>query len=407
MLLNPAAVATTLQGGLATLDTTNVDAARAELARRQIVDEAPLVATLADAAGLAPEDRAAIVATAAGWVRTVRARGSLGLMESVLSEYGLDSEEGLALMTLAEALLRVPDPDTADALVADKIGPGDWAEYIGRSASRLVDGATLGLALTGRVIGPKAAHGAVGRATRRLGAPVIRQATRAAMRQMGRQFVLGETIEDALRRARAEEGRGRTYSYDMLGEAAMTAQNAQGFLRSYARAIEAIAGEARGRPIRRAPGISIKLSALHPRYEEAQGDRVMSELVPRVAGLARAAAAGIGLNVDAEEQDRLELSLDVIGAVLGDPGLAGWDGFGVVVQAYGKRALPVIDWLDAVAEQLDRRLMVRLVKGAYWDTEVKRAQVEGLEGFPVFTDKAASDVSYLACAARLIASPRR
>ena len=369
--------------------------------------EAPLLDTLAEAAALTEAGRSAIVAEAAGWVRDVRARGSLGLMESMLAEYGLDSDEGLALMTLAEALLRVPDGATADALVADKVGPGDWAEHIGRSASRLVDGATLGLALTGRVIGREDAQGVIRRATRRLGAPVIRQAARAAMRQMGRQFVLGETIGEALSRARSEEGRGRTYSYDMLGEAAMTAHDADAFHQAYAGAIAAIAELAGGRPVARAPGISIKLSALHPRYEESQRDRVLADLVPCVVALSRAAAeAGIGLNVDAEEQARLELSLDVVEAVASDPGLEGWDGLGVVVQAYGRRALPVIDWLSALADRLDRRLMVRLVKGAYWDTEVKRAQVEGLADFPVFTAKGASDVSYLACARRLIASPR-
>ncbi|KIT16869.1 bifunctional proline dehydrogenase/L-glutamate gamma-semialdehyde dehydrogenase PutA [Jannaschia aquimarina] len=396
-------------GGLSVMTDPNTGRSdiRAAIRACHRAPEGPLVSDLAEAAALSDAARAAIVARAADWVRAVRAKGSLGLMESVLSEYGLDSEEGLALMTLAEALLRVPDATTADALVADKIAPGDWAEHIGHSASRLVDGATLGLALTGRVIGRDDAQGVIQRATRRLGAPVIRQATRAAMRQMGRQFVLGETIEDALSRARAEEAKGRTYSYDMLGEAAMTAADAGGFFDAYRAAIHAIAKVVNGRPIEAAPGISIKLSALHPRYEAAQRTRVIAELVPRVADLARAAAAaGIGLNIDAEEQDRLDLSLDVIEAVATDAALDGWDGFGVVVQAYGRRALPVIDWLGDLSSRTGRRLMVRLVKGAYWDTEVKHAQVEGLADFPVFTAKGASDVSYLACARKLIGSPR-
>ncbi|WP_308916667.1 bifunctional proline dehydrogenase/L-glutamate gamma-semialdehyde dehydrogenase PutA [Jannaschia sp. LMIT008] len=365
--------------------------------------EAPLVDRLAAATGLGEAERAAIVATAADWVDTIRAGGELGLMESVLVEYGLSTDEGVALMTLAEAMLRVPDAPTADALVADKIGSGDWALHMGHSASTLVNGSTLGLALTGQVLRRDRAEGLMRRATSRLGAPVIRTATRAAMRQMGRQFVLGQTIEDALDRAAASEAKGFAHSYDMLGEAAITDADADGFRRAYATAIDAIAGHAKGRAIRDAPGISIKLSALHPRYEWAQRDAVMRELVPHVTALARqAAAAGLGLNVDAEEQDRLVLSLDVIEAVLADPGLAGWDGFGIVVQAYGKRALATIDWIHDLAADLDRRVMVRLVKGAYWDAEVKHAQVEGLDGFPVFTAKAASDVSYLACARRLL-----
>ncbi len=381
--------------------------ARLAIRARHRMEEGALVRDLARDAGLDAAARAGIVERSAAWVRALRRRGSLGLMESVLAEYGLSSEEGLALMTLAEAFLRVPDGRTADALVADKVGPGDWAEHIGHSASRLVNGSTLGLALTGRVLAPGEARGVAARATQRLGAPVIRAATRAAMREMGRQFVLGRDIAEALARARPMERRGALHSYDMLGEAAMTRADADAFHASYAGAIAAVSEAAGGRAVREAPGVSVKLSALHPRYEWAQRDRVMAELVPRVASLARAAAAGgIGLNVDAEEQGRLELSLDVFEAVLRDPALAGWDGLGFVVQAYGKRAMAVIDWLDALAARHDRRIMVRLVKGAYWDGEIKLAQTEGLEDFPVLTAKAATDVSFLACARRLLAAPR-
>ncbi|MFN7177822.1 MAG: proline dehydrogenase family protein, partial [Thermaurantiacus sp.] len=240
-------------------------------------------------------------------------------------------------------------------------------------------------------------------AIRRLGEPVIRTAMQRAMREMGRQFVLGQTIDAALDRARALEVKGYSYSYDMLGEAAMTAEDADRYARSYADAIAAIAKACTRGDVRMNPGISIKLSALHPRYEVAQEARVMAELVPVVRDLARAArAANMGMNIDAEEQDRLALSLQVIGAVLADPELAGWDGFGVVVQAYGKRAGATIDWLYQQAVRLDRRIMVRLVKGAYWDTEMKRAQVEGFDDFPLFTSKTATDVSYIANAAKLI-----
>ena len=387
------------------MNVIDAPAPRAAVRAAHLAPEGTLVADLVARVPLDAAARAGVVGRAAGYVRAIRADGSLGLMESVLAEYGLSTDEGLALMTLAEALLRVPDDPTADALVADKIGPGDWAEHIGRSASMLVNGSTLGLALTGRVLAHDAAEGLVHRATRRLGAPVIRTATRAAMREMGRQFVLGQTIEEAMARARTSEARGVLHSYDMLGEAALTEADARGFHRSYAAAIAALAeGRTGGGPVRDAPGISIKLSALHPRYEWAKRDRVLAELVPRVRDLARAArAADLGLNVDAEEQDRLEISLDVIEAVLADPELAGWDGFGIVVQAYGKRALPVIDWFDHLTRAVPgRRTMVRLVKGAYWDGEVKHAQVEGLAGFPVLTAKAASDVSYLACAQALL-----
>jgi RHH-type transcriptional regulator, proline utilization regulon repressor / proline dehydrogenase / delta 1-pyrroline-5-carboxylate dehydrogenase len=327
-------------------------------------------------------------------------------MEVFLAEYGLSTDEGVALMCLAEALLRVPDAATMDDLIEDKIAPSEWGRHLGHSASPLVNASTWALMLTGKVLAEDREPGIAATlrsAVKRLGEPVIRAAVQRAMKEMGQQFVLGQTIAEAIRRGRAKAAQGFTFSYDMLGEAAMTAQDAAHYLAAYRGAIAALAAEARSDDIRANPGISIKLSALHPRYEEWQRARVMAELAPTVLSLARQAkAARMGLNIDAEEADRLELSLDLIDTVLSDPSLAGWDGFGVVVQGYGKRAAAVIDWLHALATRLDRRIMVRLVKGAYWDTEVKRAQVDGLPDFPVWTRKAATDVAYICCAEKLL-----
>ena len=372
--------------------------------------EAPLLERLIGAAGLDGADRARISAEGASLVRQIRADVRPGLMEVFLAEYGLSTEEGIALMCLAEALLRVPDAETMDALIEDKIAPSDWGRHLGRSASSLVNASTWALMLTGKVLEDRE-PGIVGHlrgAVKRLGEPVIRRAVRQAMKEMGRQFVLGETINAAMERAAKMEAQGYSYSYDMLGEAAKTAEDAMRYAQSYSRAIAAIGAAAASDDIRDNPGISVKLSALHPRYEVAQEARVMAELVPVVRDLARqAAAARMGFNIDAEEADRLTLSLKVIEAVLADPALAGWDGFGVVVQAYGRRAGAVLDWLHALAERLDRKIMVRLVKGAYWDAEIKRAQVLGLADFPVFTRKEATDVSYIANAKKLFAMTDR
>ena len=368
-------------------------------------DQAKALTKLIARAGLSDEDRLKITASATDLVVRIRDGGRPGLMEVFLAEYGLSTEEGIALMCLAEALLRVPDPETIDALIEDKIAPSDWGRHLGQSSSPLVNASTWALLLTGRVLdeAEPGIAGAIRGAIKRLGEPVIRRAARQAMREMGQQFVLGQTMPDALDRARGMEAKGYTYSYDMLGEAARTAKDADRYAKAYANAIRDIANAATGDDIRSRPGISIKLSALHPRYEVAQSDRVLSELAPRVADLAAAAAAAnIGLNIDAEEADRLELSLDVIEQVLQDSRLEKWDGFGVVVQAYGPRAPAVIDHLYALAERFDRRMMVRLVKGAYWDTEIKHAQTIGAAGFPVFTSKAATDISYIACARQLI-----
>ncbi len=372
-------------------------------------DEDSVLAGLVETAALDGAARGRISDRAAGMVRKIRGGGRPGMAEAFLAEYGLSTEEGIALMCLAEAMLRVPDAPTIDALIEDKIAPSDWGRHLGQSASSMVNASTWALMLTGRVL-QDAQPGMAGHlrgAMKRLGEPVIRSAVARAMRELGSQFVLGEDIDRAMARATKLEARGYSYSYDMLGEAARTALDAERYMVAYEGAIGAIGRAARGNDIRSNPGISIKLSALHPRYEEAQRDRVMAELVPRVARLARMARdAGIGLNIDAEEADRLALSCEVIAEVLADEALAGWEGFGVVVQAYGPRAGAVIDWLEGLAGHLDRRLMVRLVKGAYWDTEIKRAQVLGVEGFPVFTRKAATDVSYLGCARKLLGAAR-
>ena len=356
-------------------------------------------------AKLPAEARAEITKQAADLVRAIRGTTQPGLMEVFLAEYGLSTDEGVALMCLAEALLRVPDADTIDALIEDKIAPSDWGRHMGHSTSSLVNASTWALMLTGRVLdddqpGPVRHLRA---AIKRLGEPVIRTAVSRAMKEMGRQFVLGEDINAAMERAAGMEKKGFTYSYDMLGEAARTEGDAKRYHLSYSRAISAIATACPHADIRKNPGISVKLSALHPRYEVAQEQAVMRDLVPRLRALALLAkSAGMGLNVDAEEADRLALSLDVIDHVMSEPALAGWDGFGVVVQAFGPRAATVIDTLYDMATRHDRRIMVRLVKGAYWDTEIKRAQVEGIDGFPVFTQKAATDVSYISNARRLL-----
>ena len=381
-------------------------AIRAAMRAAILEDEPRAVRGRVETAGLTRADRESIVARAIDLVRTTRARAGASIMQGFLAEYGLSTREGVALMCLAEALLRVPDTETIDALIEDKIG----ASHLGHSSSPLVNASTWALLLTGKVLG-ETEHGLAGAlhdAIKRLGEPVIRAAVAQAMRELGHQFVLGRDMREAKTRAAAMETHGYSFSYDMLGEAARTESDARRYHLAYSDSISALAGVGRDAGISGRPGVSVKLSALHARYEFAQRARVMTEVVARLRSLALLAqSAGIGLNVDAEEADRLDLSLDVVEAVLADPVLAGWDGFGVVVQAYGKRAPYVIDWLHELAGQLERRIMVRLVKGAYWDTEVKRAQVLGLDGFPIFTRKAATDVSFLACTRRLLAMTDR
>ncbi|MEE9313841.1 MAG: bifunctional proline dehydrogenase/L-glutamate gamma-semialdehyde dehydrogenase PutA [Rhizobiaceae bacterium] len=348
---------------------------------------------------------------AAELVERIRADSDASMMELFLGEYGLSSDEGVALMCLAEALLRVPDGATMDALIEDKIAPSKWDHHLGQSHSSLVNASTWALFMTGRVLDEEGGAGVVSvlrGAIKRLGEPIIRQAVTRVMKELGKQFVLGETIQSAMKQAKQQEQKGFTYSYDMLGEAARTEADAKQYHLAYSQAIGELAKASHSENIQQNPGISIKLSALHPRYETMQRERVMDELVPRALSLAALAkSAGIGFNIDAEEAGRLDLSLDVIEALLSDPSLKGWSGFGVVVQAYGQRATYVLDWLYALTDSLNRQIMVRLVKGAYWDTEIKLAQVEGHDGFSVFTQKASTDVSYICCAKKLLAMTDR
>ena len=378
---------------------------RASMRAATLMEETSVVRECIAAAGLTGADRAAIVARAVDLVRTVRASTGTSVMQGFLVEYGLSSREGVALMCLAEALLRVPDTKTIDALIEDKIGASDWAAHLGHSTSPVVNATTWALLLTGKVLGDAEGglSGALHQAVKRLGEPVIRAAVTHAMRELEHRFVLGRDMGEAKARAEAMEAQGYSYSYDMLGEAAYTEAEARRYHLAYSDSIAALGNYDGWTGIRERPGVSVKLSALHARYEFGQRDRVMTELVGRLRSLALLAkSAGIGLNVDAEEADRLDLSLDIFEAVLVDPALAGWDGFGVVVQAYGKRAPYVVDWLYELAGQLERRIMVRLVKGAYWDSEIKRAQTLGLDGFPVFTRKVGTDVAYLACTRKLL-----
>ncbi|TAN27791.1 MAG: trifunctional transcriptional regulator/proline dehydrogenase/L-glutamate gamma-semialdehyde dehydrogenase [Castellaniella sp.] len=342
-------------------------------------------------------------------VQALRDKRTGGGVEGVIQEFSLSSQEGVALMCLAEALLRIPDRATRDALIRDKISRGDWKAHVGESQSLFVNAATWGLLVTGKLVGVHSEQN-LSRALTRLiakgGEPLIRRGVNMAMRLMGEQFVAGQTIASALANGRKLEDVGFRYSYDMLGEAATTAEDAAYYYKSYQQAIHAIGKSAQGRGIYEGPGISIKLSALHPRYARAQRDRAMSELLPRMLDLAVLARHyDIGLNIDAEEADRLELSLDLLEAMCFDERLRGWNGIGFVVQAYQKRCPFVIDFLIDLARRSKHRLMVRLVKGAYWDSEIKRAQVDGLEGYPVYTRKVHTDVSYLACARKLLSAP--
>jgi RHH-type proline utilization regulon transcriptional repressor/proline dehydrogenase/delta 1-pyrroline-5-carboxylate dehydrogenase len=370
-------------------------------------DEAIAAGLLDQASGDADGERR-IDAYATRLIEGIRSNaGGLGGIEDFLHAYSLSTKEGLALMVLAEALLRVPDAATADRLIEDKLATGDWSSHNVKSSALLVSASAWTLGITARIIQPGETPDTILESLlKRLGLPAVRAATRQAMRLLASHFVLGQTIESALDRARTE--RAARYSFDMLGEGARTAADAERYFASYAHAIDAIAANAGSAASASRPSISVKLSALHPRFEAISRDQVMTELVPRALELVRMARAHeLNFTIDAEEADRLELTLVVIAAVLPDPSLRGWDGFGLAVQAYLKRAPAVIDWLGETARGLGRRLMVRLVKGAYWDTEVKRAQERGLPDYPVFTRKAMTDLCYVACTRKLLAARAR
>jgi RHH-type proline utilization regulon transcriptional repressor/proline dehydrogenase/delta 1-pyrroline-5-carboxylate dehydrogenase len=385
------------------------DALRRRITEATRPPETGCVPPLIAAARMDEEALAATRATAARLIGALRAKRHGGPVEGLMQEYALSSEEGVALMCLAEALLRIPDTATRDALIRDKIGGGDWRAHLGQSPSLFVNAATWGLVVTGSLTSlanETGLSGALARLVARGGEPLIRGGVDVAMRLLGEQFVMGETIPKALARARKLEAIGFRHSYDMLGEAAATAADARRYRDDYAAAIHAIGAAAEGRGPIEGPGISIKLSALHPRYSRAQRQRMLTELYPVLLDLVRLARRyDIGINLDAEEAERLEPSLDLLEALCREPNLAGWGGIGFVVQAYQKRAPFVLDWIVAVARETGHRLMVRLVKGAYWDAEIKRAQIDGLAGYPVFTRKVHTDVSYLACARRMLAAP--
>ncbi len=373
--------------------------------RRPETECLPLL--MAFAASAQPQEVQALATRLVQVLRGKRQKKTSGV-EALVQEYSLSSQEGVALMCLAEALLRIPDRATRDALIRDKVSKGDWRAHTD-SPSLFVNAATWGLMITGKLVGVHSEQklgGALTRLIARGGEPLIRQGVNTAMRMMGEQFVTGQTIAAALANSRKLEEKGFRYSYDMLGEAATTEADAQRYLQAYEQAIHAIGHAAQGRGIYEGPGISIKLSALHPRYSRAQRERVMQELYPRLLQLAELARQyDIGLNIDAEEADRLEISLDLLEQLCFAPTLAGWNGIGFVVQAYQRRAFFVLDWIIDLARRSKHRLMVRLVKGAYWDSEIKRAQVDGLEDYPVYTRKIHTDVSYLACARKLLEAP--
>ncbi|QSQ52776.1 bifunctional proline dehydrogenase/L-glutamate gamma-semialdehyde dehydrogenase PutA [Xanthomonas translucens pv. undulosa] len=390
-------------------------ALRAAITAAWLKDEAEHVRELLEQARLPAADQAKVQALAADLVTRVRARAQdQGAIEAFMRQYDLGSEEGVLLMCVAEALLRIPDQETADKLIRDKLGDADWKKHMGESDSVLVNASTWGLMLTGKLVQINDltradVSGAFKRLIGRVGEPVIRLAVRQAMKIMGHQFVMGRSIGEALSRSKKGDNAHYRYSFDMLGEGALTMKDAHRYLDAYRQAIHAIGrsgpnGSYQGSDVFAAPSISIKLSALYPRYEHAKRARVMAELVPGVLELAQLARSyGIGYTVDAEEADRLELSLDIIATTFCDPSLDGWEGYGLAVQAYQKRTPYVIDFLADLARRVGRRIPVRLVKGAYWDAEIKRAQVEGHPGYPVFTRKQNTDVSYLACAKRMFA----
>ncbi|MEO7654897.1 MAG: bifunctional proline dehydrogenase/L-glutamate gamma-semialdehyde dehydrogenase PutA [Sphingomicrobium sp.] len=382
---------------------------RSELRRAYRADEQAIVTERLIQANLGPVQRD-VTAMARALVSGVRRHKPTGI-DAFMHAYDLGSDEGIAMMCLAEALLRIPDARTADELIADKLSGPDWSDQLGRSDSSFVNAATFSLLLTGKVIEGAQDRSdnwraALGRAVGRLGEPVVRTAVREAMKILGRNFVFGRDHNEALKRARPERARGLSHSFDMLGEAARTYSDADRYFAAYKAALERLASESDG-DFRTAPGISVKLTALYPRFEFTHAAEAVAAVVPKVRELAMIASrAGVHLTLDAEEADRLELQMDVFEALLADEKLFenGWGGFGLAIQAYQKRALPLCDWVVEAARAHGRKLLVRLVKGAYWDTEIKAAQVNGLVDYPVFTRKLATDVSYLACARKMLAA---
>ena len=378
-----------------------------------LADESRTLDALIPVARLSPDANARATATARALVEAVRTRQQKHSgMQSFLTQYDLSSQEGVLLMCVAEALLRIPDAATADKLIKDKFSQGDWKKHLGASDSLLVNAGTWGMMLTGKLVAPTVdsfadVGGWLTRLAAKAGEPIVRASLRQGMKLMAEQFVMGRNIEDALQRADSDDQAKYRHSYDMLGEAAMTAQDAERYFIAYKDAIKAISTAVKpGQSVFEAPGISVKLSALHPRYELAHCERLVHELLPKLLVLAEMARdGGIGLTFDAEETERLEISLELFAAVYGNARFVGYEGIGLAVQAYQKRASHVIDWLSALAAAHGRRMMTRLVKGAYWDTEIKRAQMQGFSGYPVFTRKANTDVSYLACAAKMLTRP--
>ena len=375
-------------------------------------DETTHVRFLLGQTGLDRARREQVNRHALALVQSVRERSrDAGAMEAFMREYDLSSEEGVVLMCLAEALLRIPDNETAEKLISDKLSDANWESHLGKSDSLFVNASTWGLMLTGKLVRvgdsrKRNIGSTLARIANKSGEPVVRLAIRQAMRIMGHQYVMGRNIKAAIDRSRKKDNRRFRYSFDMLGEAALTAADAERYRAAYENAILTIGGSTDAEDVFSAPSISVKLSALHPRYEQAKAERVLAELVPVLRGLARLAREqGIALTVDAEEADRLMLSLQVFERVLADAELKGWDGLGLALQAYQRRAWAAIDWLAERARQSNHRIPLRLVKGAYWDTEIKFAQVEGLESYPVFTRKANTDLSYLACAGKLLSLP--
>jgi RHH-type proline utilization regulon transcriptional repressor/proline dehydrogenase/delta 1-pyrroline-5-carboxylate dehydrogenase len=367
---------------------------RADIARLHRAPEPEVIAPLLKRAALDPDERRRVEHRALGMLAELRAAQSSGWVNQFLQEYRLNTSEGIALLSLAEAFLRVPDPETADQLIADKLGNADWKAHAGKSHSTLVNSATWGLVIGRALVSDTEQASALKRLMARAGEPFVRQAVGAAMRMMGEIFVMGRTIDEAIGRMRKRENRGFTASFDMLGEAARTFPDAERYYRAYEDAIHAV-----GKAAKEGHSISVKLSALHPRYEVAQYERCVPALAEQVEALATLAKRyGIAFTIDAEESERLDMSLDIIGTVAGLPSLKDWNGLGMAVQAYGKRCRPTLEWADAIGQATGRRIAVRLVKGAYWDSEIKHTQEQGLSDYPLFTRKAATDVSYLACA---------